>query len=257
MSEARSCNRNDELIAYLYGECSAEERQRFDAHLLACPDCSAEVAGLSSVRAALADWAPPDSRLGFKIVQEQPAARARWPLPAWAQALAAVRVLAVGAAIANIQVRYGSDGLVITTGWQRAAVPGATASTRPATAGAAAGTPWRADLAALERQLRHDFVVPPGVAVAPARVSAGESDNDVMLRRVRALIEESERQQQKVWERELALRVAEVVRDVDSQRRTDLVRIEQGLGQLEGRTGLEAAQQREILNYLVRVSQKQ
>ena len=36
------------------------------------------------------------------------------------------------------------------------------------------------------------------------------------------------------------------------QRRADLVRIDQGIGQLEGRTGAEVARQREMLNYIVR-----
>jgi hypothetical protein len=69
---------------------------------------------------------------------------------------------------------------------------------------------------------------------------------------VQALIEQSERRQQ----RELALRLAQVVRDVDAQRRADLLRVDQNLGQLEGQTGAAAAQQRELLNYLVRVSQQ-
>ncbi len=256
MSEV--CDRKELIVEYLYGECDADERARFERHLLDCPECTAEVAALTSVRAALADWAPPAPALGFKIVREPVRPRATWPLPAWAQAIAAILLLAVAAAVANIEVRYGPDGLVITTGWRRAA-PAVTASAgaERALPTGTTGAPWRADLASLERQLRHDFIAPRGVQLSPAGSAAGATDNDLLLRRVRTLIAESERQQQRAWERELALRVAEVVRDVDSQRRADLVRIEQGLGQLEGRTGMEAAQQREILNYLVRVSQKQ
>ena len=73
-----------------------------------------------------------------------------------------------------------------------------------------------------------------------------------MLRQLRALIEESERRQQ----RELALRLTDVVRDFDAQRRADLVRIEQNMGQIEGLTGAEALRQRQLLDYLVRVSQQ-
>ena len=65
---------------------------------------------------------------------------------------------------------------------------------------------------------------------------------------MRALITESERRQQQ----ELALRLTQFTRDVDVQRRADLVRIDQGIGQLEGRTGAEVARQREMLNYIVR-----
>ncbi len=62
-----------------------------------------------------------------------------------------------------------------------------------------------------------------------------------------------ERKQQ----RELALRVAGVVRDVESQRRGDLVKIDRSLGEIQSNTGVEVMRQRELLNYLVRVSQKQ
>jgi hypothetical protein len=36
------------------------------------------------------------------------------------------------------------------------------------------------------------------------------------------------------------------------QRRADLVRIDQGIGQLEGRTGAEVARQRQMLDLIVR-----
>jgi hypothetical protein len=74
-----------------------------------------------------------------------------------------------------------------------------------------------------------------------------------LLRRVRALVDESEQRQQ----RELALRVADVIRDVESQRRADLVKIERSLGAIQSNTGVEVMKQRELLNYLVRVSQRQ
>jgi hypothetical protein len=69
---------------------------------------------------------------------------------------------------------------------------------------------------------------------------------------VKELIAASETRTQ----REMALRLAEVVRDVDAQRRADMRRVADGLGVLEGRTGAAVAQQREMMNYLLRVSQK-
>jgi hypothetical protein len=72
------------------------------------------------------------------------------------------------------------------------------------------------------------------------------------MARVKQLIEASETRTQ----REIALRMAEVVRDVDTQRRADMRRVADGLGVLEGRTGAAVAQQREMMNYLLRVSQK-
>ena len=86
------------------------------------------------------------------------------------------------------------------------------------------------------------------------RVSAdSDIDRSALLTQVRSLVDESERRQQ----RELALRLSQVVQDFDAQRRTDLVRIERGFGQIESLTGQEAARQREITNYLVRASQRQ
>ena len=73
-----------------------------------------------------------------------------------------------------------------------------------------------------------------------------------MLARVRVLLDESEQRQQQ----ELALRTAQVVRDVDSQRQVDLAQIQRNFGQIEGLTGAEVREQREILNYLMRVSEQ-
>ena len=74
-----------------------------------------------------------------------------------------------------------------------------------------------------------------------------------MIRRVRALIDESEKRQQ----RELALRVAQVLRDVNVQRQVDLSNIDRNLGVIQNKTGVEILRQREIVNYLMRVSQRQ
>jgi ABC-type sugar transport system ATPase subunit len=115
---------------------------------------------------------------------------------------------------------------------------------------AGADETWKAALAESERRLRAEFAERP--QPQPAGLTRSGADGAEVLRQVRALIEESERRQQ----RELALRVAQMTQDVEAQRRADLVRIEQNMGQIEGVTGAEAARQRELLNYLVRVSQR-
>ena len=61
------------------------------------------------------------------------------------------------------------------------------------------------------------------------------------------IIEESERRQ----ERELALRVAEVVKDVNAQRQADLVKIDRSLGFIQSSTYGEQMKQRELVNYLL------
>jgi hypothetical protein len=79
-------------------------------------------------------------------------------------------------------------------------------------------------------------------AVNPAPALSPEA-----LRRVRTLVEESERRQQ----RELALRLAEAIRDVNAQRQADLVRIDRNIGAVQNNTGREMLRQRsEMLNYV-------
>jgi hypothetical protein len=69
---------------------------------------------------------------------------------------------------------------------------------------------------------------------------------------VRALIDESEQRQR----RELALRTAEVVRDLDAQRQFDFARIQRAFGQFEGTAGAEIQRQRQDLNNLIRVTSR-
>jgi hypothetical protein len=117
---------------------------------------------------------------------------------------------------------------------------------------AADPAPWRAELAALEQSLRAQ--VQNGSAMPrPARSGA---DDVELLQRVRAIVEASERNQQ----RELALRVAEVARDMQAQRVADLHRIQRTLNVIENTTGGAIVRQGRVLNDLraaVRVSQQQ
>ncbi|MEQ1729603.1 MAG: hypothetical protein ABL982_14620, partial [Vicinamibacterales bacterium] len=83
---------------------------------------------------------------------------------------------------------------------------------------------------------------------APAPV-----DDAALLARVRSLVQESERRQQ----RELALRVAEVARDSQVQRQADLVKIDRSLGLIQRNTGVEVMRTQQQLNTLAqRVSQQ-
>jgi hypothetical protein len=170
--------------------------------------------------------------------------------------MAAILLLIVGAALANVDVQYGRFALRV--GWDAdrsagvPAVPSASVATSaPAVSDArAAERAWRADLDGLARELRAELRA--ASAADPGEAATARADRDALVGQVRALIAESERRQQ----RELALRLTQVMHDLERQRRADLVRIEQNLGQLEGFTGAEAARQRELLNYLVRVSQQ-
>jgi anti-sigma factor RsiW len=104
MSIKFTCDDKQTLVSYLYGEVDHETRQAVDAHLDTCAACAAEVIALGDARSGLGMWVPPDVELDFKIVKksELPPANvlrpARWwnTVPAWAQAAAAILVLAAG-----------------------------------------------------------------------------------------------------------------------------------------------------------------
>lgn len=269
MNRTELCADKSLLVAYLYGECDDGARRMVEEHLATCAACAAEVVELRATRTALSEWEVPERALGFRIVSEQREAPVEAPtpvrvrrsvtLPWWLQTAAAVLLFAAAAGVAQVEVRYGPDGIVVRTGWSTKVEVPSSAST---SASAPADAPWRRDLTALEQQLRSDLS-----ASSPARATAvaasstsqdsaerglGAGSEDALLRRVQALISQSEQKQQ----RELALRLADVVRDVDVQRRADQVRVQQTFGQLEGQTGVAVQQNRELLNYLVRVSQQ-
>lgn len=252
------CGNQEALVGYLYDEQAPAERAAIAAHLLVCSRCAKDVAALGATRAELAAWTPPEVQLGFRVAAQESAGSAlmsplavvepsRWwrqPMPAWAQAAAAVLIFAVGA------------GLGALRGSANATPPGAAA----VTSADAAVSPG--DLAALEQRLRAEIAQLRPTAVATAEAStepgapvpaAAPASQAELLRQVRSLVEESEQRQQ----RELTLRTAAVIRDFDTQRRGDLARIEQTFGRMEGTTGVQVEQQRQVLNYLMRVSQQQ
>jgi hypothetical protein len=242
------------LVALLYDELDGRERADIEAHLASCAACRQEASALRALRLELPAWTPPERELGFAIVdraaRSERVTRSAWALPAWGLAAAAALVLAAGAAIANLDVSYGNDGFRVRTGWSRS--DGGTAQgVQPprreraaATVAPAQSAEWRAELAGLERRLRAEL----GGGPVRTASSTPRSDSEDVLRRVQTLIGQSEARQQ----RELALRLAQVLNDFDRQRQTDLVRIQQGFGQLERSTAVD----RELLNQFVRVSQQ-
>jgi hypothetical protein len=268
MSEIFTCDDKDTLVAYLYGDVDEPTRRRLEDHLRRCAACADEVNGLSGVRADLAAWAPPEPELGFTIVRTTTPARAvragtpetpsidaavlrpaRWrpaPLPVWAQAVAALLVLAVAAAIANVQVRYDASGLRVSTGWMS---PAAAPTAQPA---AVEQADWRPALASLADELRREMRRNEPVPVAVSGIRAS-TEGELTMRRVSALIAQSEERQKQ----ELAKRLVQAGRDFDTQRRADLIRINQAFGRLDGQTGEVARTQRQMLDYIVRVSQPQ
>ena len=242
-STSGTCDDKSLLVAFLYDECETVERQRVEAHLEVCAACRAEVEALTGLRGRLAGWAAPEPAPDFRVVPAAAAVTRRvWPAArGWALAAAAMFLLAIGVGVANVEIRYGPDGLVVRTGWVAADGVDAVAS--------ADDMPWRTDLAALESALREEMVgaTPRG----PGAVSDDTGESEV-LARVHRLIEESERRQQ----RDLALRFAQLMGESEAQRQADLLRIEQQVGQLEGLSEAEVVQHNEIMDYLVRVAER-
>lgn len=259
MTVTFNCGDNEALVGYMYDEGEPGERAAIAAHVATCASCAEELAGLGATREGLAAWTPPDVPLGFRIVSEPAASASRpdvlrfderrqavpadgawWqrPMPAWAQAAAAAMIFAAGLGLGAL--RGGAD-----------APANAGVATAAAPAPAAASTVSTQDLRALEQRLRAEMqqARPASATAAAAPLGAGSG---LTVQQVQALIADSEQRQQ----RELTLRTAEVIRDFDTQRRGDLARIQQTLGRLEGTTGAEAEQQRQMLNYLMRVSQR-
>ncbi|MDA1183841.1 MAG: hypothetical protein O2930_04235 [Acidobacteria bacterium] len=261
MTERFQCGDDAALVSYLYDECDPTDRVRIAAHISLCVACEAELAALRSTRGHLASWAPPEAELGFRIViagesavpprssaGEDPDALhgapaktlvpsgAWWqePLPAWAQAVAACVLFA------------GGLWLGVPRGTAPVEIAPLTGSPAPG------GVASRAELDALERRIGDEMrEIRTATATAMADTPPGISEAQ-MLVRVRAMLNQSEQRQQ----RELALRTAQVVRDLDAQREVDLAQIQRNIRQIDGITGAEVREQRQMLNYLMRVSEQ-
>ena len=242
-----SGDRDEALVAYLYDEADPAARAAFDAHLETCAACRDELTELHGVRGQLGRWTlPAQSSTDRSVPGPQFPLRGRWwrDIPAWAQVAAALVFLGVSAGIANLDARYDDRGLTVRTGWS---TPAAVTDT------SASVTPWRSELAALEDRLRTEIGRTASVPAVERAATRQESLDADSLQRVRALIAESERRQ----ERELALRLVETVRDANTQRQADLVKIDRSLGVMQNNTGMEVMKQRELLNYVLRTSQRQ
>ncbi len=264
MTNRYYCDDKERLVAYLYGETSDRERAEVEAHLAGCATCAEEVDDLRAVRVDLTAWQPPEADLGFRIVREPVTTSRRWwQVPAWAPvAMAAGLLLALAA---SVQVEYGNGAIVVRTDGRRQARTTSAAACDGHTGAArrAAGRPDRVDhdergrrprgagvarVAASRRDVEHAHRVVGARLGRRRRVV----DRVAFVKQVEGLIEASERRQQ----RELAFRLAQAMQDVDTQRRSDMVRIENGLGQIEGLTVQEGARQSRLINYLMRTSQE-
>jgi hypothetical protein len=266
-----TADRDETLVAYLYGDIEPSQRAAFDAHIATCERCRHELEDLRRLRGELRTFTVPE--LGDPLALPLPPRAAVIPLPdvvtgpgarpwyalrdvpAWARVAAAMLVLGVSAGIAgglaNLDVRYERGGITVRTGWSHSA--GQTAVPQAATGAAAApAPPWKEDLDSLERRLRSELreAQPPAAVSTAARADqAGTGADAQLLRKVRALVEDSERRQRN----ELALNIAEVVQEFDAKRGTDLANI-RNMKTIQSATGLEVVRQQQWLNLLTQAS---
>jgi hypothetical protein len=247
MSDIRcrySGDREQAIVSFLYGDTAdadLAERVVFEQHLATCERCRSELAAFEGVRTSLGRWASPEPA-GLRWLPGDAMAAGRKPwwrdVPTWVQAVAAVLLLGVSAGLANLDIAYDASGLRVRTGWLTPAAPASIVDSR-----SDSGL-WRAELTALEQRLRADLRPAPSPTAASAEPPTLDADT---FRRVRTLVEESERRQQ----RELALRLGEAMREVGIQRQEDLARINRNIGAMQNTTGREMLRQRsDLLNYV-------
>jgi hypothetical protein len=248
------------LVAYVYDDIIDMDRARIERHLRECAACRAEATALRSVRDDLAAWDAPQPATGFKLVPERKPSWRAWWTPAAGLAAAAVLVLAAASAIANVEVSYGANGFAVRTGWNRAtqsvAVSPAAAHAQPQNVIDRGPTAESAALTAIERRLTALETSAHNGAAGVRQVSApgdAHASDAVIMRRVNDLVAQSETRQQQ----ELALRIAQLIRDVDAQRVADLMRIQQGQGRIEAMTTAEAAAHRDLASYILTSSKQQ
>jgi hypothetical protein len=231
-------DRESHLIGYLYDDLPPDQRVTFGAHVASCLICREELAALGAVRTGLTEWVSPEPARRLQYMAVAPdAPRARWGgigrLPTWAQVAAALLVGGVAAGAANLDIRYDESGLSVRTGWAERSV----SPVQQSAAGDPADAAWRGELQALERDLRD----------AIATASAASDAHAAVTQQVSEMVAASEQRQQ----RALALRVAEVMRDVDTQRRADREKIDYNLNMVQ--SGLVDV----MRNYAVQASQQQ
>lgn len=72
---ALNCGRENDLIAFLYGELNDVESLTFERHLHDCPACSAELAAFGLIRESVVTWRNESLGGGLtRVAQEKPSA---------------------------------------------------------------------------------------------------------------------------------------------------------------------------------------
>ena len=245
MNDIFQCGDSAALVAYLYDECAPDELALITAHIKGCAACANEIEALSATRRTLASWTPPELALGFRITREDEPRPARilepriawWraPLPAWAQAAAALVIFGAG----------------LSVGAVRNTAPGQPAKAElvpavPVAAQPAASSVSRDDLAQLEARFKAELTQLRSSSNTATPVVTRGSD-EALIAQVKTLLEQSEENQR----RDFTVRMVDLAGNIETQRRVDLASVRQQMGLQQGAIGTELRQQREVLGRLV------
>jgi hypothetical protein len=253
MNDTFQCGDPGALVAYLYDECDPSERELIAAHITRCATCASEIDALGATRRTLAAWTPPELALGFQITRahdvgpaaDQPArvlepkiAWWRAPLPAWAQAAAALVIFAAGLSLGV--ARNTTSGQ--TAPREAGLIPSATGTTTNVS---------REELAQLEQRLRTEMSqmrTPSSVTTSSATPSSAAPESarsaDALMAEVKALIAQGNEEQN----RDFTLRLVDLASDFDIRNR----RVLESVGQLQGAVRTEFGQQRQVNEQLLR-----
>ena len=245
------CDSKELLVGYLYDELDPATRRTFETHAAGCAECRHELAELRATRGRIAMWTPPEPDLGFRVIRSPsapPPVRFRIA-PAWGLAAAALLVMALGAAIANLEIRVDATGLSVRTGWQRGGDAAVAVERTTGAGGVTTTVDWKAQAEALDRRLR-DLEQSMASRPAPAQAAAVDASDSELIQRVHDLVSQSETRQQRV----VAARLAELARNFDAQRKLDLAAIDQGMTRLQSTSGAEVKQYRDLTQRVIRAA---
>jgi hypothetical protein len=84
MINSEICERNDDLISFLYGELNDREARSFEQHRRACPQCEAEVAAFGQVRQSVQRWRDESLSLTIPALTQPQTVRPASNRSAWA-----------------------------------------------------------------------------------------------------------------------------------------------------------------------------
>ena len=219
----------EELTGYLYGEVDAEVRVEIESHLSTCPSCTQALEDLERTRNMMCAWPDEDPPASLVFVPERLpwwkairplrmfAGNRRWLAPGLSMGLAGVVLIL---AVLNFDAEYDGQGVLHV----------------------------KLRLAAVEELEQSERVRETPVTRAELIQVQHQS-----LTLIQELIDDGYNRQRL----ELGLILEQFARDLDAQRRRDLLLVGQGLREIDGATESRFMQTEDLLHHLLAVTYAQ